>query len=199
MALVESIPAYWPYCFFSFRLPSQSDQPQGYRTSDALQDYMETVLGKADGILKGVDGVNGLLDTAQEVLDVDVNITDISNGITVSLLLTLVVSHPAILTCSPQLALSLPNLAVKLEPHHPSIHPSLPNCFPTHLAEALSQWGKNQPPMVIRNSIGRTAWRGVVMWAVMCETDRPSSQHDIREPVLGCAEWWRTVLLNPSF
>lgn len=64
---------------------------------------METVLDTADSIVNGVDGVDGLLDTAQEVLDVDVNITDISNGITVSLLLTPVVFNPAIMTAVPSL------------------------------------------------------------------------------------------------
>jgi hypothetical protein len=48
---------------------------------------MDTVLNTAESIVDGANGVNGLLNTAQEVLDVDVNITDISNGITVSLLL----------------------------------------------------------------------------------------------------------------
>ena len=85
---------------------------------------METVLDTADSIVNGVDGVNGLLDTAQEVLDVDVNITDITNGITVSLLLTPVVSHPAPMTCSPQLVLPLPKPGYQAG-IAPSIHPSI--------------------------------------------------------------------------
>lgn len=50
-----------------------------------VQDYMQTVYDTADGIINGVDGVNGLLDQVQTILNVDVNITDISNGITVRL------------------------------------------------------------------------------------------------------------------
>lgn len=46
---------------------------------------MQTVFDTADNLINGVDGVNGLLDQAQEVLDVDVNATDLSNDITVSL------------------------------------------------------------------------------------------------------------------
>jgi len=46
---------------------------------------MQTVYDTADGIVNGVDGVNGLLDQVQTILDVDVNITDISNGVMVRL------------------------------------------------------------------------------------------------------------------
>ena len=45
---------------------------------------MQTVLDTADSIVHGVDGVDSLLDQVESVLNVDVNITDISNGITVS-------------------------------------------------------------------------------------------------------------------
>ena len=51
---------------------------------DAVQDYMQTVLDRADSIIDGVDGVNGLLDQTQTILDVDVNVTDISNDLSVS-------------------------------------------------------------------------------------------------------------------
>ena len=50
---------------------------------DALQNYMQTVLDTADSIVSGVDGVDTLLDQIETVLNVDVNITDINNGITV--------------------------------------------------------------------------------------------------------------------
>lgn len=55
---------------------------------DALQDYMQTVLDTADSIVHGVDGVDSLLDQVEAVLNVDINITDISNDITVSVLPT---------------------------------------------------------------------------------------------------------------
>ena len=45
---------------------------------------MQTVLDTADSIVHGVDGVDSLLDQIESVLNVDVNITDITNGITVS-------------------------------------------------------------------------------------------------------------------
>ena len=45
---------------------------------------MQTVLDRADSIIYGVDGVNGLLDQTQIILDVDVNVTDISGSISVS-------------------------------------------------------------------------------------------------------------------
>ncbi len=53
---------------------------------NALQDYTQTVLDTADSIVNGVDGVDALLDQVETVLNVDVNVTDISNGITVCLL-----------------------------------------------------------------------------------------------------------------
>ena len=45
---------------------------------------MQTVLNRADSIIDGVDGVNGLLDQTQTILDVDVNVTDISDDLSVS-------------------------------------------------------------------------------------------------------------------
>ena len=45
---------------------------------------MQTVLSRADSIIDGVDGVNGLLDQTQTILDIDVNVTDISDDLSVS-------------------------------------------------------------------------------------------------------------------
>lgn len=119
---------------------------------------METVLGTADSIVNGVDGVNGLLDTAQEVLDVDVNITGISKAITVSLLLAPVISHPAVMTCSPQLALSLPNLAVRLKPPFAHIIAQLVPRTPGRSTVGNHPNSHGDVAELFRNSIARTAW-----------------------------------------
>ncbi len=60
-------------------------QPRAsFEVISAVQDYMQTVLNRADSIIDGVDGVNGLLDQTQTILDVDVNVTDISDELSVS-------------------------------------------------------------------------------------------------------------------
>ncbi|CAL5222903.1 g5332, partial [Coccomyxa viridis] len=55
---------------------------KGLSVINNLKDYMQTVLDTADSIVNGVDGVDALLDQVETVLNVDVNVTDISNGIT---------------------------------------------------------------------------------------------------------------------
>lgn len=44
---------------------------------------MNSVFNQVYGVLGDVDSVNGLLDDVQTILSVDVNVTDISAGITV--------------------------------------------------------------------------------------------------------------------
>lgn len=48
-----------------------------------VQGYMNSVFNQVYGVLGDVDSVNGLLDDVQTILSVDVNVTDISAGITV--------------------------------------------------------------------------------------------------------------------
>ncbi|EIE18872.1 hypothetical protein COCSUDRAFT_45025 [Coccomyxa subellipsoidea C-169] len=55
----------------------------GLSVIDSTQGYMNSVFDQVYGVLGDVSSVNGLLDEVQTILRVDVNVTDISAGITV--------------------------------------------------------------------------------------------------------------------
>ncbi|KAK9918047.1 hypothetical protein WJX75_000757 [Coccomyxa subellipsoidea] len=54
----------------------------GLSVIDSTKGYMNSVFNQVYGVLGDVDSVNGLLDDVQTILSVDVNVTDISAGIT---------------------------------------------------------------------------------------------------------------------
>jgi hypothetical protein len=74
----NAVAAVWRAC-----APSIQVQYSSLKINAPVQGYMNSVFNQVYGVLGDVDSVNGLLDDVQTILSVDVNVTDISAGITV--------------------------------------------------------------------------------------------------------------------